>query len=499
VKNTKQLVLLAILSFAIAGCGGDNSSASSGAPTSTASGTTSIPTTSGPVQTIELSYADWGNQEINQYLIDKFMEKYPHINVTLRKDITGSGESFTGNLVTAAQAGLLPDVFAIDNVPTAVNAGLTYDLADIWDADPDTDLIYENVALTAVYNGKRLAVPSFQFLKGIMLNMDVFEKANLSTVEGKYRIDNDGYPVKDWTFSEFVEIAKAIKNFDLVNPENLVVGLDTWYGSPDFQQVWPMMNDANVQYDTWDGTSFHYTSADWVYAMQEKVKLHQLTDGTTTRFKDEDLEDYPMLGEYLIMTGVAAMDIEGSWQFWVINEVAEELDQQLGFWPYPQGSAGLFPPTILDYQCVSSQTLFPDEAYLLAKWMTFGEEGWAARLDMLEAAREEALANDEVPLYLDRFPVGNYPDIWERVEGLVEGIEGIDYIFNRIQHAKPDLDKWLPGYKDFWAWAYNPENPYYWDNLVTAGPTAVATYAVEWEARINQLVTEQMASLGATD
>ncbi len=56
-------------------------------------------------------------------MIDLFMAEYPNIRVTLRGDIAGSGAEFTGNLVTAAQAGLLPDVFATDNVPTVINAG----------------------------------------------------------------------------------------------------------------------------------------------------------------------------------------------------------------------------------------------------------------------------------------------------------------------------------------------------------------------------------------
>lgn len=450
--------------------------------------------------TVTLTYADWGDQVLNQKLINAFMEEYPHIRVTLRSDIAGSGAEFTGNLILAAQAGLLPDVFATDNVPTVVNAGLTLDVADLWDADPDTDLVYDNVALTGVYNGHRYAVPSFQFLKGILINLDIFDRAGLSTNE-LYRVDVDGYPVKDWTFSEFVEIAKAVKNFDLVNTENLVVGMDTWYGSPDFQQVWPMMNDADVQYDTWDGTQFNYNSPDWVYAMQEKVKLHQLTNGTTTRFLTEDYENTPALAGYLIQTGVAAMDIEGSWQFWVINDAKQNRDIRLGFWPYPSGTEGLFPPTILDYQAISSQTEYPEEAYLLAKWMTFGRQGWDARLDIMEYDREQLIANagdDEVyPPFLDRFPVAAYPEVWDRVYPLVYGIEGIEYTLDRIENAKPDLDKWLPGYKDFWAWVSNPENPYNWDNLVAAGPTQVAAYAVEWNTTINQMVTEQIAALGA--
>lgn len=448
-------------------------------------------------QVIELTYADWGDQDFNQRMIDLFMEKYPNIRVTLRQDIAGSGAEFTGNLVTAAQAGLLPDVFATDNVPTVINAGLTLDVADLWDADPETDLVYDNIALTGVYNGHRYAVPSFQFLKGILINLDIFQKANLTTVDGEYRIDNDGYPVKDWTDDEFVAIAKAVKNFDLSNPSSVVVGMDTWYGSPDFQQVWPMMDDANVQYDTWDGSAFHYTSADWIYAMQQKVALHQLTDGTTTRFTQEDLDANPILQGYLIQTGVAAMDIEGSWQFWVINQAKTDSNINLGFWPYPSGTAGLFPPTILDYQAISSQTEHPEEAYLLAKWMTFGQDGWDARLSLLESDRADAIAAGELPAHLDRFPVADYPGVWDRVYALVDDIEGLNYTLDRIQYSKPDLDKWLPGYKDFWAWVNDPENPYNWDSLVTAGPTAVPTYAVQWEAKANEIVQGQLLTLGA--
>src|SRR5690554_7046396 len=41
---------------------------------------------------IALSYADWGDLEFNEKMIDAFEEKYPHITVELRTDIAGSGE-----------------------------------------------------------------------------------------------------------------------------------------------------------------------------------------------------------------------------------------------------------------------------------------------------------------------------------------------------------------------------------------------------------------------
>lgn len=190
------------------------------------------------------------------------------------------------------------------------------------------------------------------------------------------------------------------------------------------------------------------------------------------------------------------MDIEGSWQFWVIQD-ARNNGINLGFWPYPQGPEGLFPPTVLDYQAVSYKTAHPQEAYELAKWMTYGKAGWLARLDIMEERNAATIAEGNTPAFLDRFPIADYPEVWERVYPLVEGIEGIEYIFEHIDKAKPDLDKWLPGYKDFWAWVNDPENNNYsWDELVTQGPTAVEAFAAQWNAKANQLYQDALQSLG---
>jgi multiple sugar transport system substrate-binding protein len=487
----KELKITLFVGLILAGCGGNSTTPSSQGTTSVNNSTTS----QGPAP-ITLSYADWANPEFNQRMIDLFQAKYPHITVQLRQDILGSGAEFTGNLIAASQAGLLPDVFATDNVPTVVNAGLTLDVAQYWDADQDAALVYENIKNTGIYNNKRFAIPSFQFLKGVLINLDIFKKADLQTT-ANYRIDGDGYPVKDWTFEEMINIAKAIKNFDLQDYQNLVVGLDTWYGTPDFQQVWPTMENEATQYDTWDGTKFSYTSPEWKSAMQAKVDLHRLTDGTTTRFNQEDIDAHAPLKTYMIRTGYAAMDIEGSWQFWVIKDAIDNLNFELGFWPYPSGSKGLFPPTILDFQAISANTRHPEAAYLLAKWMTYGREGWNARLDLLEADRQAALNQGKTPDFLDRFPVAEYAEIWDRVDGLVEGIQGIDAIFDRIEFAKPDLDKWLPGYKEFWGVIYDQlDYPYRWENLVTQGSQAVNTFAEQWNTLINDMVTSALENLG---
>ncbi len=458
----------------------------------------------GTKKTVNLTYADWGDQELNQMMIDAFMEEYPHIKVTI-EPVEGSGAAFTGNLVLQAQGDFLPDVFAIDNVPTVIKEGLTLDLAPYWDADEDAKLVYPGIAETGVYNGKRYAVPSFQFFKGIMLNKTIFKKKNLTTVPGKYRIDEEGLPYKDWTYDEMVELAKVITNYDIHDKENFVSGLGLWFGSADFQQVWPFQDDPNVGYDTWDGEKFNYTSESWINAMKVKVDLMNNVKypGVTSNFPtaEEDQEFLASLG-WMIATGYQAMAIDGTWNFPAITQGIEN-GQDIGFWPYPGGEGGQKVPTILDYQCVSSQTRHPEEAFLLAKWMTFGKQGWLARLKIFNERRQAQIAAGEPMTHLIQFPVANYPEVWDEVDKLLHDetgkayIDGLQEILDNIENSQPDLDKWLAGYKDFWTWVHDVEdNPYRWVNLLEAGPDAVPTYAAEWERKINEIVAEQLEELG---
>lgn len=452
---------------------------------------------------IQLTYADWGDKEFNQKMIDAFMEENENIIVNI-VDIGGSGAEFTGNLIDSAQLGILPDVFAIDNVPTIVSANLALDVEEYWRNDPDAQLVYEAIAETAVYNGKRYAVPSYQFLKGIFVNLSIMDKLNLQTVTDKYRIDSEGYPVKDWTVTEMVEIAKAVTNPTVGNKEEYRSGLALWYGAADFQQIWPMLNDEELRYDTWDGENFDFENPLWIEAMKAKVDIMDNVKypHVTSNFPaDETTQAF--LGElgWMIAEGYSVMAIDGSWNFGAVT-TAKDNNQELGFWPYPAGDAGQFPPTILDYQIVSSQTRYPEEAYKLAKWMTYGKDGWMTRLDLLEERRAEEIAEGENITYLDRFPIADYPEVWARVDAFLhddegkELIVGMNSILANIDDSRPDLDKWLAGYKDFWGWVEDEDNPYNWVNLLAAGPDAVPTYAKEWNDKANELVHDAIENLG---
>lgn len=414
---------------------------------------------------IVLSYADWGDPELNQQLIDAFMVEYPNITVELRQDITGAGGEFTANLLNAQAAGVLPDVFAIDNVPTGLANGMLLDVTEYWDADEDTDLVYPNIAETAVYEGKRFALPSFQFIKGIYLNITLFDTYNIPL------------PEKDWKYDEFVDIARQIRQ---AGKNDYVYGIDPWYGALDFESIWPTQDYADVGYNTWDGTQFNFTSQAWVDAYNAKLDL--MEENVVAAYTEEEME---ILGDiWPWFAGLIGMKIDGSWNMWMIDAMYEENNIEVGFWPYPGGDAGQFPPTILDYQVVSSQTENPEEAYLLAKWMTFGRAGWAKRLEIM---------SERGDMYLDRYPVADYPEIWADAELFIDYVEGLRESIELFEYSKPDTDKWLPGYKQFWEWVGNEENDYW--TKIDQGLVTPEVFAAEWEAQINSMVEHALDDL----
>ena len=460
-KKWFMLVLSLTLVLTIAACGGSETPDDNDDPDNPGNGGNDNPT-----EEIVLSYADWGDPEINQALIDAFMVEYPNIRVELRQDITGAGAEFTGNLLNAQAAGVLPDVFAIDNVPTGLANGMLLDVTEYWDADPDTDLIYPNIAETAVYDGKRFALPSFQFIKGIFMNITLFETYNIPL------------PDKDWTYDEFVDIARQIRQ---AGKNDYVYGIDPWFGALDFESIWPTQDFADVGYNTWDGTQFNFTSQAWIDSYNAKLDL--MGENVVAAYTEEEMA---AIGEdtWPWYAGLIGMKIDGSWNMWMVDDMYNDNNIEVGFWPYPGGDAGQFPPTILDYQVVSSQTEHPEEAYLLAKWMTFGRQGWLERLDIM-AERGD--------LYLDRYPVADYPEVWDEAMGFINYVEGLRESVELFEFSKPDVDKWLPGYKQFWEWVGNEENDYY--TKIDAGLVTPEVFASEWEDQINDMVEHALDDL----
>lgn len=479
-KKKIGILLTLLLAVLLAGCNGQTTTAApqgNDSNATTASGGSSsgsnLKVENGELvytgtKKITLTYASWAGAAIEQPLLDAFMTKYPNITVVLDTTITGSGSAFTTNLVAAAQANLLPDVFVTDNVPTVIDMGLVKDINEYWEMDPNTDLVYENIASTALYGDVRLAVPSYQFVKGIFVNKTLLDDLGIDI------------PDYDWTWDEFYDLCEEVQDAGENSNGDKVFAINGYYGELNWEATMAPQDDKTIGYYSWDGEKFNFENSTW-------IKYRKLTDsfydtGLLEQLTPEEKEaTYGAADAYPFGEGLVAFGVEGSWnaQATVDSFTAKNMDVE--FYPYPAGSEGQLEPVILDFMCVSSQTLFPEESYLLLRWMSYGYDGWKTRLASMKESGDP----------LDRYPVADYEDIWEDLMTYMEGTdyEGMTETARIIENGIPDCDKWLPGYSAFWNYITESSEDMGWYDM------EVEQLAREWTTLINQYVDDEYERL----
>ena len=467
-KKYLSLLLLLVFSLVLVSCGGgttggDNTGGGNGGGNVTGK--------------ITLTYASWGDANLDALLIKEFESTHPGVKVVRDDSITGTGNSFTANLVTAAQSGILPDVFITDNVISMIRNGLVSDVAEYWDKDEDSKLVYENIAQTALYGDKRYAIPSFQFIKGMLVNKTLLESIGAPI------------PDYDWTFEEFKQYCVDYANKATVQYGSYdvpVQGINGFApnggeGTLGFEQVMPGQDSDTLLYDAYDGTTYKYSDPLWIkyrgetdYFFDNGLVESMTAEDKAAIFGAEDA--------YLFEKGVVMFGIEGSWNASnVISNMAAN-GIEVDFYPFPAGLEHQI-PVILDFICVSSQTLYPEMAYEFAKFMSYGREGWAARLE----------ATEELNQVINGFPVADYPEIWAELKagydvdtyggGLLANIE-------LLPAGIPDADKWMPGYGEFWVWVgENAETQGFWDKT----PDELA---IVWEEELAKQIAAVKEELG---
>ena len=462
-KKFLSFILVAFFALGMFGCaggggGGDN-------PTPTPSG-----------KTVYLTYAEWGDQEVAQSMLDAFMAVHPNIKVTLDTSITGSGTTFTQNLITAAAANMLPDVFVTDNVPSVIKNGLVGDISSMWDKDPDAQKVYSNIANCAVYRDAntnqivRLAAPSYQFIKGFFVNQTLLTNLGIDI------------PDYDWTFDDFYEISKAVLNQGTYNG-NRIFAINGYWGAVDFEKAMTAQTGAGLGYDSWNGSVFNYSSESWLKYRRYTEEFYQ-TGLLEQLTPEQKTEIYGSDSAWPFEMGHTAFAVEGSWNILSYLDSFQAKGMNVEFYPYPAAEEA-HEAVILDYMCVSSLTDFPEEAYELMKWMSFGHDGWQARLNIMKQTGKG----------LDRFPVAAYSDIWADIISYMEQLDQTHnysayiYCIEHLNEGAPDCDKWLPGYSDFWNYVEETNETEDWYNKDTD------QLAREWTELINQKVAEAYAAL----
>lgn len=343
-KRTRLLwlLLIALIAPIIAACGAPAADTNTGASASTAAGASSAPAASassaaaaspsaaasadmtttetasaagglavstsgfeGTLQYWALNYQpDGGNQtgKLTDAAVAAFQQANPNIKIELT-GYTGDQAGFT-KLTQAVQGGQTVDVFRLpsDILPLLVQEDLVAPI-DEFLTDEDKADIYPNLLEAVSIEGKAYAWPLWVPPVGMYLNLDVFKERNVTP------------PTGDWTYEEFVEIAKQL-TFTRENGEQ-VYGY-TALIDPGVVNSWPFILGDGAKPLSDDNKSYAFNTPEAVSGLKKLVDLvqvHKVTPpdfGTqtgqdiTTGFKDKKV--YAMYSEPSGASGGYAAD-----------------------------------------------------------------------------------------------------------------------------------------------------------------------------------------------
>jgi multiple sugar transport system substrate-binding protein len=475
----KKLLAIAVASMtmlSLAACGqkADTTEPTPGTETPTQ---TEEPKKELPAMTTEnitLTYASWGNGDLNKYLADQFMKKYPNIKVEL---VPLELATWNDGLLNLASAGQLPDAYwYVGNVDIALKNGWLGDMTEYFDNDPESENILETLKDQGRFDGtKKLAAPAFYQPYTVYLDKNLFKKLNVEM------------PSADWTYDEMIDLMKK-----MTVPEQGI------YGYNDFTKLLTMApivnNDAWGEFG-WDGTKYDM-SKDWATALNTQAEL--VRSKVHAPFFDTD-EAQAAFGDRLLWaasSGRVAMQLDAHW---TINlfKTAEFIDKGIQWVPYPvpkgANAKSLHKPAFVDFGAISSATKHPREAYELLKFMGWGKEGWQAKFTAFETLKD-AEGN---PLFKmpEGLPLTNDQELWDKVKALLPQEPEYAAYLERLKEPIPLGGASQPGFQTFLDEVYFGGEYGDIEAAVINGTVNASDVAQDFSDKLNQYREEAVAAL----
>ena len=447
---------------------------------------------------ITLRYAGWNLGNIEDYnlerrLIDAFMVRYPDIRVEIverprmpnpdNPDVE-MDMNWDEMLASMAATGTLPDLYMYATVPTAVINGWAHDMTDVMQNDPELANIPQDIATATVYGGRYFGIPQSNFYFGYFINRTLFEDGNLDA------------PVFGITWDDLLGLAEEVST----TPED-GTGIVGFEGVANIFEWMPAQFDSTLGWYTYNEDGYHLDSTAFAQSMAIQREFFGPNKGQYASYiwETSTIQDksrwYSEGSGTQFEKGRHAIRWGGTWDWgWIIPNTLDEeaglYGMDIDFIGTPVVVDGVQRiPVVLDYLVAGQGTEHPEEAYLLAKWLGFGKEGYLKRIEIATEHPTSGTVNfaplqqDEelFSAYLSLFPPGMMSEFIKVLNHDAFIIEGI---------------KTVPGYVNArWNGTYGTigANTYTIATLLDAirdGEVLLADVATQLNNRVNTIFQE---------
>jgi len=220
-----------------------------------------------------------GGEGLGSRLMDQAVAKFTQANPGITVEITGypgNQEGFT-KLTQAVQSGQAVDIFRLpsDILPLLVRDGLVAPIDEFLTEEDRAD-IYPNLLEAVSVDGQAYAWPLWVPPVGMYLNLDVFEERGVEPPSG------------DWTYEEFVEIAKQLT---FTRDDGTQVFGYTALIDPGVVNAWPFILGDGALPISEDNTKYTWNTPEGHSGLKKLVDLAQVHKVTPPDFGSQTLED----------------------------------------------------------------------------------------------------------------------------------------------------------------------------------------------------------------
>lgn len=462
-KKVNILLLSALVATLTAGCGGKDSSS-----------------TELQHDPVTITYASWdlGSEDaeapnIERMMIDEFEKQYPWITVNIIERPKNPGtdieQNWTEFLSSRAAVTKLPDVFMVDNLPNNILNNWVMNISDVVKNDSEYQLLSEAAREAAVYKGMTFAVPRAIHYQGYIVNKTLFHEQGAEIPTASTSFDDLISAVKEAAVHE--QGGKGIAGIEFI--EHII-------------HIFPALLNSDYDWFTFnpDTETFHLDSEEFRQAVDYYLNIYEdkkiCYDALTTE------ERISFFGEGdLFPGGKMLTKWQGSWQLgsWQKSKDDGTINFALDFIGFPSVNGVKKTPMSMDFTAVSSQTKQPEEAYMLAKWLGFGKEGYAKRLELSTTVDGLSVVN-YAPLINDKELLDSYFALYPNFKEYRKVVESQSFIFEPV--------KSMVGYDDV---RYNGryDGEHIMNDIVNSvltGATKLADVSTQLNKRANEIYKE---------
>ncbi|MCB9498728.1 MAG: extracellular solute-binding protein [Bacillales bacterium] len=482
--------VLAVFTLILTGCATTTNN-------QTTTGTLISPTTGEAYESCTLTYAAWDlgsadseTPNMDRYMLEAFEQAYPGITVNIierpKEPGTENDQNWDEFLAARASVGTLPDVYQPDDIPLCITNEWCLDLSQYVASDSEYQAMSSDITSAATYNGHVMALPQSIFYMGFLVNETLYDEAN------------EDAPTTATTLDALLEATKSAANHTSTTGKG-VVGLQ---GIEHILHWYPAQLNTSYGWWTYDGTKFNLDSDEFVQAVNlyrtlatdtsyvlEALQTAASQEGSTIVLEDIfGTTDY-VNDEKILCKFVYSYDF-GSYQTKIDNG---DLQDDYAFIGTPVVNGVKRVPIVLDFLCVSSTTEHPYEAYLLSKWMGYGDDGYAERIALGEQYSDQGMdLVNYPPMTGNSDLLDDFFDIYTAFSDLRDIINAGNYIV--------EPPKYLPGYNAArYSGTYDAESTMYQEMIkIMTGEVNIADVKTELNTRANSLMNEAKAKMEAS-